>query len=123
MPGVAGVGISFGVDRIYDVMEELNAFPGSLNISTRLMFINNGESSTDATLTLMNNLRMKGVSCELYHENSKIDKQYKYAEKKGITLFATINNLEKNVKLKNIISGEQKVVSFDALTSHLEQSQ
>ena len=84
VPHIPGVGISFGVDRIYDVLEELQLFPENINVSTQVLFFNLGEMESKTAFELMQQLRNKGVRCELYHENSKFDKQFKYAEKKNI---------------------------------------
>lgn len=115
VPNVPGVGISFGVDRIYDVLEELDLFPREINIGTRLMFLNSGEEVTLQALKFAHQLRSQGVSCEVYPDTSKIDKQFKYAERRNIPFVATINTAEGNVKVKNIITGDQQLVSFDEL--------
>src|SRR5258705_5281279 len=79
VPGIPGVGISFGVDRIYDVMEELNLFPANVHIGTQVLFFNLGEDESKTSFLLMQELRNKGIRCELYHEQAKFDKQFKYA--------------------------------------------
>lgn len=110
VPNVPGVGISFGVDRIYDVMEEMKIFPAELNISTRVLFLNTSMQDADTAMRVMNNLRQQNISCEFYPEAAKIDKQYKYAEKKNIPFVITSNSAENNFKVKNILSGVQSVV-------------
>ena len=113
VPHIPGVGISFGVDRIYDVLEELQLFPENINVSTQVLFFNFGEMESKTAFELMQQLRNKGVRCELYHENSKFDKQFKYAEKKNIPYVVIIG--EKEVKeqicnIKNLKTGKQETI-------------
>lgn len=113
VPGIAGVGISFGVDRIYDVMEELNLFPDSLQVSTKVLFFNLGDAESKAAFTLMQQLRANGVSSELFHENMKFDKQFKYAEKKNIPNVIIIGSKEleeKTCTVKNLLTGKQETI-------------
>lgn len=114
VPNIPGVGISFGVDRIYDVLEELQLFPEEVQGATRVMFLNTGELESDAALGLMRSLRNKGTSCELFPDAAKIDKQFKYAEKKNIPYVVTItaNNL---CKVKNIRTGVLDTMSYEEL--------
>jgi histidyl-tRNA synthetase len=118
VPNIPGVGISFGVDRIYDVMEELKLFPAEVQSSTKILFFNLGETECSKAFELMQQLRKKNIACELYHENSKFDKQFKYADKKQI-LFAVIIGSkelqENNAVLKNLQTGEQKILSHNEL--------
>ena len=79
VPDIPGVGISFGVDRIYDVMEELDLFPADVHVGTQVLFFNLGENESKASFSLMQQLRNKNIRCELYHESVKFDKQFKYA--------------------------------------------
>lgn len=119
VPGVPGVGISFGLDRIYDVIEELQLFPESISIGTQVLFFNNGVEEAKAAFGLMQTLRNKGVRCELFHENSKFDKQFKYAEKKNIPYIIIIGSRElqdQNFVLKDLRSGEQKTIPMANLT-------
>lgn len=109
--GVPGVGISFGVDRIYDVMEELQLMPGDIARGTQLLFFNLGEAESRQCLLLMQQLREEGIACELYHEKSKFDRQFKYAEKKQIPYVAILGDEELKtgtVMLKHLASGEQQ---------------
>ncbi|MGF7232994.1 histidine--tRNA ligase [Arachidicoccus sp.] len=108
---IPGVGISFGVDRIYDVMEELQLFPEEVQIGTEVLFFNLGEKETKAAYRLMQQLRGNAVRCELFHEAVKMDKQFKYAEKKNIRFIIIIGSkeLEENIcTIKNIQTGEQQ---------------
>jgi histidyl-tRNA synthetase len=121
VPNIPGVGISFGVDRIYDVMEELNLFPSQLHEGTKVLFFNLGEVEAAKSFELMQQLRRVNISCELYHENTKMDKQFKYAEKKNIPFVVTIgaNELAKqSCTIKNITNGEKEDIAFDALVNY-----
>ncbi len=120
VPGVPGVGISFGVDRIYDVLEELKLFPTEVQAGTTALFFNMGEAESNFAFTIMQQLRGKGVSCELYHESSKINKQFSYAEKKKIRYAVIIGSkeIEQNYCLvKDLTTGLQEVVIFEKLFS------
>ena len=92
--GIPGVGISFGVDRIYDVMEELNIFPETVQTSTEVLFFNLGEAESRRAFHLMQELRQANIRCEMYHETAKFDKQFKYAERKKIPLIVIIGSKE-----------------------------
>ena len=119
VPNIPGVGISFGVDRIYDVMEEMNLFPGDLQVSTKALFFNMGEKESAFAFGIMQQLRSKGIACELYHEETKITKQFNYAEKKHIPYVIIIGSKEmndNNCQVKNLATGEQHAVSFEKLT-------
>jgi histidyl-tRNA synthetase len=118
VPGIPGVGISFGVDRIYDVMEELKLFPTDVHTGTQVLFFNLGPAESQAAFGLMQQLRENGTACELYHEQAKFDKQFKYAEKKGIRYVAIIGNSEltsRSIQLKNLATGTQTTHGFDDL--------
>jgi histidyl-tRNA synthetase len=111
VPDVPGVGISFGVDRIYDVMEELNLFPAEVHTGTQVLFFNMGENEGQEAWKLMQQLRKKGVRCELFHEPVKMDKQFKYAERKGIPFVAILGSQELSegaCVVKNIRTGQQE---------------
>jgi histidyl-tRNA synthetase len=109
--GVPGVGISFGVDRIYDVMEELGLMPNDITTCTKILFFNLGEAESRQCLKLMQELRENGIACELFHEKAKFDKQFKYAEKKNIPYVAILGEEElktETVMLKNLAAGTQE---------------
>jgi histidyl-tRNA synthetase len=111
VPNIPGVGISFGVDRIYDVMEELQLFPSDVHIGTQVLFFNLGEMESKKAFELAQQLRNQGIRTELYHENSKFDKQFKYAEKKNIPYIIIMGSKEleeKTCVIKNLGSGEQQ---------------
>jgi histidyl-tRNA synthetase len=119
---IPGVGISFGVDRIYDVMEELKLFPSAVQKSTQVLFFNLGEEPAAKSFELMNELRDSDVRCELFHEQSKFDKQFKYAEKKHIPVVVIIGPDELasgDAKIKNLISGMQTECPFEELVMRL----
>lgn len=121
VPNVPGVGISFGVDRIYDVLTELNQFPADVHNGTRLLFFNLGTAEAEKAFELMQGLRATGVACELFHESVKFDKQFRYAEKKGIPYVGILGSKELEagaVIIKNLHSGEQKQVTFDDLRNY-----
>ncbi len=123
VPGIPGVGISFGVDRIYDVLEELNLFPEAVHAATKAIFFNMGEKESLFAFTLMQELRGKGISCELYYEFVKIHKQFSYAEKKKIEYAVIIGSkeMEQNYCLvKNLKTGLQEVVVFDRLYDYFK---
>ena len=120
VPNIPGVGISFGVDRIYDVMEELKLFPEDVHIGTQVLFFNLGEAESQKAFDLMQQLRHKEVRCELYPEAVKFDKQFKYAEKKKIPYIIIIGSKEleeKSCTVKDLRKGEQQVLSFEKLLS------
>ena len=122
VPGIPGVGISFGVDRIYDVLEELKLFPKTVQKSTQVLFFNLGEEAALRSFGLMQELRNKGIRCELYHEQTKFDKQFKYAEKKNIPKVVLIGSdelLSGIAKVKDLASGVQREVKFSDLFSSL----
>src|SRR5450432_1927689 len=122
VPNIPGVGISFGVDRIYDVMEELKLFPAETTTGTRVLFFNLGDAESKKAFALMQQLRANGTSCELYHEAAKFDKQFKYAEKKNIPFVVIIGSdeLARGVcKVKDIRKGVQEEIGFEGLSSHL----
>lgn len=122
VPNIAGVGVSFGIDRIYDVMEELNLFPESIATTTKAIFFNLGDSEAGIALQLMNTLRDKKIACELYPEKVKIDKQFKYADKKNIPFAIIIGSKEmenKTCMVKDLKKGEQTEIAFDGLTTYL----
>jgi histidyl-tRNA synthetase len=118
VPDVPGVGISFGVDRIYDVMEELNLFPEEVQTGTQVLFFNLGEAESKTAFDLMQQLRAKGIACELFHEPAKFDKQFKYAEKKQIRYAVILGSEELaagNCVVKDLMKSEQQTLAQPAL--------
>jgi len=119
VPNVPGVGISFGVDRIYDVMEELNLFPAEVQAGSRVLFFNLGDAESKNAFMLMQQLRSNNTSCELYPEQAKFDKQFKYAEKKNIPYAIIIGSKEldeRTCTIKNLQTGAQQTIFQDQLT-------
>lgn len=118
VPNIPGVGISFGVDRIYDVLEELQLFPDEVQTGTQVLFFNLGAAESKTAFGLMQQLREKGTRCELFHETAKFDKQFKYAERKSIPYIIIIGTQEMNDQtctVKNITTGEQQSISWEQL--------
>ena len=116
--GLSGIGISFGADRIYDVLEELNLFPASLGHSLQLLFANFGQEEQDQCLTYCHQLRKIGVACEVYPVAAKMQKQLKYANDRKVPFVAMVGEEElKNgvIRLKNMNTSEQKDLSFEEL--------
>ncbi|HXP49766.1 MAG TPA: histidine--tRNA ligase [Bacteroidia bacterium] len=122
LPNISGVGISFGADRIYDVMEELNKFPENVTGSTKVMFVNFGEKEAQYCLPLVADLRKNNISAELYPDAAKFKKQMGYADDKKIAyvVFVGADEMQKSVlKLKNMASGEEKEIKSDELIKHI----
>lgn len=114
---IPGIGISFGLDRIYLVMEELSIFPEDSEKNVKYLFANYGEAESIEALKLISELRQRNIAAELYPEASKLKKQFTYAEKKGIENLVfmgleEINN--QSVTVKNLLSGEQKTMKIEA---------
>lgn len=125
VPNIPGVGISFGLDRIYDVLEELQLFPDSVARSTRILFFNMGSAETERALRIISQLRKENIAAEVYHEQVKLDKQFKYAEKKNIPFVALLGADEMAtdlVSVKNLETGEQRKLSVEALQDLLTAS-
>ena len=113
MPNLSGVGISFGADRIYDVMTGLGLFPEEVNFSTRVFLTNLGEKEQTAALGLLRQLRQAGIAAEIYPEPGKMKKQMEYANRRGIPCVVIIGSQELEagvVTLKDMRSGEQRQV-------------
>lgn len=122
MPGLSGVGISFGADRIYDVMTTLDLFPDEQADKVKVMFANLGKEESKAALKIMTDLREHGVSCEIYPDNNKLGKQMTYANNNGIEYVAIIgeNELQQNtVTVKNMVTGEQTSIPASDLVTTL----
>ena len=122
MPGVSGVGISFGADRIYDVLTELQAFPEGLEQAARVMFINFGPAEQAACIAIAARLRAAGVSTLIYPDAAKMKKQMDYANRKGIPFVAFVGESEMRdgtVTLKHMTDGTQETLSVEALIEKL----
>ncbi|WP_300737028.1 histidine--tRNA ligase [uncultured Alistipes sp.] len=118
MPNMSGVGISFGADRIYDVMTGLGLFPEEVNCTTRVLFTNLGAAEEAAVLPLLRALRGEGISAEIYPEAGKMKKQMEYANRRGIPFVVIVGSQELEAgaaTVKEMRSGEQCQVPFDAV--------
>lgn len=115
MPNLSGVGISFGADRIYDVMTGLALFPEEVNCSTRVLFTNLGEAEEAAVLPLLRAVRGEGVAAEIYPEAGKMKKQMEYANRRGIPYVVIVGSQELEsgaATVKDMRSGEQRQIPF-----------
>lgn len=122
MKDMSGVGISFGADRIYLVLEELDLFPESVDNRLELLFINFGETEADHCLPIIKMLRNQGVSSEIYPKSAKMNKQMKYANDRGVKFVALVgqNEIENGVlSIKNMDSGEQSDIQPASLYKYL----
>lgn len=124
MPGISGVGISFGADRIFDVLNALDLYPKEAVASTQLLFVNFGEAETAYCLPLVAKARKAGIRAEMYPDSAKMKKQMSYANAKGIQFVAIVGENEMNegkVTLKNMATGEQALVTSDELVAAVKQ--
>lgn len=118
MPGVSGVGISFGADRIYDVLNGLNLYPENVTSGPSILFLNFGQKESAESMKYVKQLRELGISCMLYPDNAKMKKQMSYANEMKVPFVALIGESELeqgNITLKNMVNGEQKPVTIDQL--------
>ena len=122
LPNVSGVGISFGLDRIYLVIEELNLFPETVTSTSKALFINYGEKEAFYSMQAIRKLRSFGIKVELYPDNVKVGKQFQHADKRGIPFAVIVGETEMKegkFALKNLISGEQVLLDFEGLKATL----
>ena len=122
MPGLSGVGISFGVDRIYDVLNALDLYPKDSLQTTQVLFINFGEKETAYCLPIINKVRAKGIRAEIYPDSAKMKKQMSYANAKQIPFVALAGENEMQagkITLKNMETGDQQMLSPDELIERL----
>ena len=125
MPGISGVGISFGADRIFDVLNTLDLYPKEAVCSTQLLFVNFGEKETEYCLPVVAKARQNGIRTEIYPDSAKMKKQMSYANAKGISFVAIAGEneiAEGKFTLKNMITGEQNLVTPDELVETLKSS-
>jgi histidyl-tRNA synthetase len=123
LKNMSGVGISFGLDRIYLVIEELNLFPETVTSTSKAIFLNFGDAEAKYAMRAIAKLRQKGIKVELYPDAAKIGKQFQHADKRGIPYVVIVGGEEvmKNVyNVKNLASGEQQTVNFDELLNVLK---
>ena len=125
MPGISGVGILFGADRIFDVLNTLDLYPKEAVCSTQLLFVNFGEKETEYCLPVVAKARQNGIRTEIYPDSAKMKKQMSYANAKGISFVAIAGEneiAEGKFTLKNMITGEQNLVTPDELVETLKSS-
>jgi len=123
MPNISGVGISFGADRIYDCLEELNRFPEDISNTTTLMFVNFGKEEEKQCIQWARVLRQNQISTEVYPDSVKLQKQMKYANDKKIPYVALVGERElqeQKIMLKNMITGEQTPLTIDQLKEKIK---
>lgn len=123
MAGVSGVGISFGADRIFDVLNTLNLYPADTCATTKVIFMNFGEAEAKQSLKYVMQLRKEGISAELYPESSKMKKQMTYANGKNIPYVAMVGETELaegKLTLKNMATGEQEMLEIEAVIEKLK---
>ena len=119
MPGLSGVGISFGADRIFDVLNQLDLYPKDAVSTTKILFVNFGEKEMDYCLPIVNQLRAAGISTEIYPDSSKMKKQMSYANAKDIPYVAIVGETEMaegKITLKNMATGEQQLLTIKEIT-------
>ncbi len=118
MPGLSGVGISFGADRIFDVLNQLDLYPKDAVSTTKILFVNFGEKEMDFCLPIIAKIRAAGISAEIYPDSAKIKKQMAYANTKNIPYVAIVGETEMaegKVTVKNMETGEQQMMSTDEI--------
>jgi len=124
LPGVSGVGVSFGADRIYDVMNELNLFPEQVQQSVQVLLVNFGDKEAAFSLKIMERMQTVGISAELYPDADKMKKQMKYADQKGVKYVMLIGEHEMETgqfTLKNMQSGEQITADLEELIFEIKK--
>ena len=122
LKGLSGVGVSFGIDRIYDVMTELDLFPTDVDVTTRMLFVNIEPQAEGTVLGYLSRLRNAGISAELYSDTAKFDKQMKYANKRQIPYVGIVGSgeLEQGkINVKNMESGTQELLTIEELVDLL----
>ena len=123
LKNMSGVGISFGLDRIYLVMEELDLFPKAVSANTKVLFVNFGTEEALYAMQAISALREAGISAELYPDDAKMGKQMGYADKRNIPFAVLAGESEMDAQtytLKNMKSGEQQTLSLDQLIDALK---
>lgn len=124
LPDTSGVGISFGADRIYDVLLGLDLFPAEAGRNVRALFVNFGGREEIGAFKLLSDVRQAGVAAEIYPEAAKMKKQFDYAEKRGIPYMVFVGETELEQRcatVKNLATGEQSSVAFDRVADHLKR--
>ena len=125
LKNMSGVGISFGLDRIYLVVEELNLFPETVTATSKALFINYGEKEAFYAMKAIKELRNSGIKVEMYPDNAKVAKQFQHADKRGIPFAVIVGEQElasNTFSLKNLITGEQLSLDFEGVRHALSDS-
>ncbi len=123
LEGVSGVGFSFGVDRLYDVLEDLELFPKDVHTTTKVLLLNFGQQTLSHSLRILSKLRQQNIKSEIFPEDAKIKKQMNYANKKGVPYVLMIGEneiSEGKYQLKNMETGEQLALDFDGILAILK---
>lgn len=123
LPNVSGVGISFGADRIFDVLNQLELYPEDSTLGTKVMFVNFGSAEEDYILPIIGQLRGRGISSEIYPEAAKMKKQMSYADSNKIPYVVIVGEdemRERKVTLKNMQSGDQQLLTIDECLTKLD---
>jgi histidyl-tRNA synthetase len=123
LEGMSGVGFSFGVDRLYDVMEDLELFPKEVHATTKVLLLNFGQQTLSHSLRILSKLRQQNIKSEIYPEDAKIKKQMNYANKKGVPYVLMIGEneiKEGKYQLKNMETGEQSALDFEGIVASLK---
>ena len=123
LPDTSGVGISFGADRIYDVMLGLDLFPEEAQMTTKVLFVNFGGEERKASMALLKALRAAGVPSDIYPDSAKMKKQMEYANKRAIPFVIIVGESERTegvATVKNMAEGTQEKVAFDSLVEYLK---
>ncbi|MCH7534795.1 MAG: histidine--tRNA ligase [Bacteroidetes bacterium] len=118
LENMSGIGVSFGADRIYDLLLERSLFPNSLEITTQVMFVNFGDVEAKYCMSLVSQLRKNGISCELYPDSVKLKKQMKYADAKKVEIVALVGEEEmsaNSINVKNMATGDQSTKTIEEL--------
>jgi histidyl-tRNA synthetase len=122
LPDVSGVGVSFGADRIYDVLNELNLFPADTGVSTKILLVNFGPAEESFAMDALMQLRQAGISSELYPDSAKLKKQFSYADSRKIPFVAMAGSeeiREQCFKLKNMLTGEEKKMGVQEMIEEM----
>ena len=123
LPNVSGVGISFGADRIFDVLNQLELYPEDSTLGTKVLFVNFGSAEEDYILPIIGQLRGRGISSEIYPEAAKMKKQMSYADSNKIPYVVIVGEdeiRERKVTLKNMQSGDQQLLTIDECITKLD---
>ncbi len=125
LPNVSGVGVSFGADRIYDVMLQLNLFPESLVSTTRVLFANFGNAEVSYCMPIARKIRDAGISVEIYPDSAKVKKQFEYANKRKIKFMVIAGESEmqsQQLSIKNMETGQQVIIGYNEIENYIKSN-